>query len=101
MSLTVIITRAVEDRFRGFLGSCMIEISPGVYTAVRMRQSVRERVWGVLADWHEGLASDGSIVMTWRDKKAPGGQGLRHLGEPPRSLVEADGMVLVKRELFG
>jgi CRISPR-associated protein Cas2 len=98
VSLTVIVTRAVEDRFRGFLGSCMIEVSPGVYTAVRMRASVRERVWEVLADWHKGLASEGSVVMTWRDLKAPGGQGLRHLGEPPRQIVEADGMALVRRE---
>lgn len=100
MSLTVVVTRAIEDRFRGFLGSCMIEVSPGVYTAVRMRASVRDRVWDVLREWHEGLPSEGSIVMTWRDLRAPGGQGLRHLGEPPRTIVEADGMVLVKRELL-
>jgi CRISPR-associated protein Cas2 len=96
MSMTVIVTRDVEDRYRGFLSSVMLEISPGVYTSPRLSKGVRERVWNVLSEWHAALRS-GSIVMTWRDSESPGGQGLLHLGEPARQLVEADGLVIVRR----
>lgn len=96
MSMTVIVTRDVEGRYRGFLNSVMLEIAPGVYTSPRMPKAVRERVWGVLSDWHQQLGQ-GSIVLTWRDAEAAGGQGLQHLGEPSRNLVDVDDMVLVRR----
>ncbi len=96
MSMCVIVTRDVEDRYRGFLHSVMLEIAPGVYTSPRMSKAVRERVWQVLSDWHNYLQR-GSIIITWRDNEAAGGQGLLYLGEPARELVEIDGMVLVRR----
>lgn len=96
MNLTVIIVRDVEDRYRGFLASVMLEISTGVFTSPRMSKRVREQVWNVLSGWHQQLGR-GSIVMTWLDREAPGGQGVLHLGEPPRTLVEADGLLLVQR----
>ncbi len=98
MSMTLIVTRDVEDRYRGFLHSVMLEIAPGVYTSPRMTKAVRERIWDVLSDWH-GHLGRGSIIMTWRDAEAPGGQGLLYLGEPSRELVEVDGMVLVRRNV--
>lgn len=96
--MTVIVTRNVEDRYRGFLASCMLEIAPGVYTGPRMTPGVRDRVWQVLSDWHRRLGQ-GSIVMTWREPSEPGGQGVRLLGEPPRNLHDSDGVLLVRREL--
>lgn len=74
--MTVIVTRNVEDRYRGFLTSCMLEIAPGVYTGPRMSVSVRERVWRVLGEWHAGLRR-GSIIMTWREPSVAGGQGVK------------------------
>lgn len=94
--MTVVVTRNVEDRFRGYLNSVMLEIAPGVYTSSRMTDAVRDRVWSTLRDWHNQLGN-GAIVMTWRESEAAGGQGLRHLGEPPRELVDVEGMVLVRR----
>lgn len=35
--------------------------------------------------------------MVWRDLNAVGGVRKAHLGDPPRELVEADGMWLVRR----
>lgn len=96
MSMTLVVTRNVEDRYRGFLNSVMLEIAPGVYTSPRMTKGIRERVWMVLAEWH-GELRNGAIVMTWRAPEEAGGQGLAYLGEPPRELVEVDGMVLVRR----
>ena len=98
MPMTVVVTRDVEDRYRGFLSSVMLELAPGVYTGPRLSRGVRERVWRVLSDWH-GELRRGAIVMTWRETTAPGGQGVLMLGEPRRTLADVDGVLLVKREL--
>ena len=98
MPMTVVVTRDVEDRYRGFLSSVMLELAPGVYTGPRMSRGVRERVWQVLSEWH-GALGRGAILMTWREATAPGGQAMLTLGEPRRDLVDVDGVLLVKREL--
>ncbi len=97
--MVVIVTRDVADRFRGFLSSCMVEIAPGVYTAPRMTQGIRERVWAVLAEWFAAIGG-GCIVMTWRDRSLPAGQGLSVLGLPPRELVSYEGCILLRRPLM-
>ncbi|MEI8396658.1 MAG: type I-E CRISPR-associated endoribonuclease Cas2e [Rhodospirillaceae bacterium] len=98
MPMVVIVARDVPDRFHGFLGSCLVEISPGVYTSPIITSRVRDQIWSVMTDWFAGR---GSIVMTWRDPLAPGRQGLATLGIPPRTLVDVDGFLLVKRESGG
>ncbi len=37
--------------------------------------------------------------MVWRDLNAVGGVGVVNLGDPPRELLEADGMWLVRRRV--
>lgn len=96
MPMTVVVTRDVEARYRGFLASVMLEIAPGVYTAPDLSAGVRGRIWTVLDGWWSELRQ-GAIVMTWRDRSAPGGQGLAFLGEAPKTIVDADGVLLVKR----
>lgn len=100
MSMTVVVTRDVADRFRGFLASCMLEIGPGVYTAPRMSAAVRERVWAVLTEWFAELGG-GSIVMTWPDSRLTGGQAVCTLGSPPIELIDIDGVVLSVRGTEG
>jgi CRISPR-associated protein Cas2 len=96
--MVVIITRDVEARYRGFLGSTMLELSPGVYAHPHMSAGVRLRIWTVLEDWHSNLAR-GTILLTWADTGASGGLGLRTLGEPPKDIVAHDAMLLVRRPL--
>ena len=96
MSLCIVVTRDVEMRYRGFLGSMMLELAPGFYVGPRLSKGVRERVWDVLSDWHAALQS-GSITMAWRDTSAPGGLRVLSLGEPPKHLVEHEGSLLVRR----
>ena len=98
MPMVVIITRDVEARYRGFLGSTMLELAPGMYAHPRMSAGVRTRIWSVLADWH-GQRRRGSIVMTWADSTANGGLGLATLGEPPKQIVPHDALLLVRRPL--
>lgn len=100
MPMVVIITRDVEPRYRGFIGSVMLELSAGVYAHPRMSPAVRQRVWSVLSDWHAQLRR-GSIVMTWAESAANGGLGLATLGEAPKNIVGHDAMLLVRRSLRG
>ena len=93
--MTVVVTVNVEGRYRGFLASAMLEIAPGVYTAPMMTSGIRDRIWNVLSRWYYELGQ-GSIVMTWRDPSAMGEQQIRTLGEAPKSIVDADGVYLVK-----
>ncbi|SFE91784.1 type I-E CRISPR-associated endoribonuclease Cas2e [Roseivivax sediminis] len=97
MPLTIVVTRDVEARYRGFLTSVMLEISAGVYVAPDMSAGVRARVWEVLRDWWEMLGR-GAIVMVWRDGGAVGHLSMEHLGDPPKEIVDADGILLVKRK---
>ena len=96
MPLCLVVTRDVEMRYRGFLGSVMLELAPGVYASPRMSKAVRERVWDVVSDWYTTLAR-GGVVMTWRQAAAPGGLKVLTLGEPPKDLVEHEGSLLVRR----
>lgn len=96
MPMTIVVTANVADRYRGFLASCMLEIAPGVYTAPRMTTGVRERVWSVIAAWW-GKRSGSYIVMTWPDAHSPGGQAVRALGVPLKSLIEYNDVHLVFR----
>jgi CRISPR-associated protein Cas2 len=98
VSLTVIVTRDVEPRYRGFLASAMLEVAPTVYIHPRLSAGVRDRIWLVLADWYATLRH-GAIVLAWADPSQIGGIGIRVLGLPPRKLAEVDGLLLVKREL--
>jgi len=97
MPLTVIVTHDVEARYRGFLTSVTLEISAGVYGAPDMSAGVRKRVWDVVSNWWETLQR-GSLVIVWRDKAATGHLRIETLGEAPKEIVDADGILLVKRE---
>lgn len=104
MPMTVVVTRNVAPRYRGFLASVMLEIAPGVYTSPKMSKAVRERVWDVLTRWFGFNATVGAqsedsaaIVMTWRDAATPGGQQIVTLGLPTKTLVDADGIMIVNR----
>lgn len=97
MPLTIIVTRDVEPRYRGFLTSVMLEIAPGTYVAPDMSAGVRKRVWGVLQSWWQELGR-GALVLVWRDTSAVGRLRIETLGEPPKTIVDADGVLLVKRK---
>jgi CRISPR-associated protein Cas2 len=72
----------------------MLELAPGVYTSPDLSRSVRERIWNVCCEWAETLPDEAGVLMTWRDKEMPGGQGVLVLGWPRKELVEIDGMWL-------
>ena len=96
MALTVLITRDVEDRYRGFLSSTMLELSPGVYASPSLNARSRDKIWDVLTDWHAHLRS-GSVMLIYPDTRADGGMAVRSLGATPRRPVKLDGVLLTIR----
>jgi CRISPR-associated protein Cas2 len=98
MSMTVVVTRNVSARVRGFLASAMLELAPGVYSAPRISPAVRQRIWTVLSDWFPN-ERDASVVMIWQEREIPGGQAVHVLGSPPIDLVEVDGLILGRRDI--
>ena len=93
----MVVTSNVEPRYRGFLTSIMLEVAPGVYVAPDLTAAVRTRAWEVVSAWWATLHR-GSIVMVWRDTKAIGKLRIESLGEPLKEIVDADGVLLVKRK---
>lgn len=96
MSMTVVVTRNVSERVRGFLSSTMLEVAPGVYSSSRISPAVRDRIWEVLDAWFLDIR-DGSIVMIWQEREMVGGQAIKILGSPPVSLIKVDGLILARR----
>lgn len=91
MSLTMMVTRNLPERFGGFLASCMLQVAPGVYVAPRMGTAVRERVWDLMQQWMSLIPEDGGIVLLWRDHQAPSGLGMRMIGWPKTEIIEQEG----------
>lgn len=100
MTMTLVITRNVPDRFRGFLASVMCEVTLGVYSGPEMNPAVRDRVWAVMTEWFDAtFAADTAVVMTYADPREAGGQAFRTLGVPKVDLQAHDGILLVRCEL--
>ena len=97
MPMTVVATRRVEARYRGFLASIMLEVAPGVYVAPDMSSGVRQRLWSVLSEWWAALGN-GSIVLLFRDQHFVGHVRIQTLGEPIKEIVDADGVLLIKKK---
>ena len=93
--MTVIVTRNVEARYRGFLASAMLEVAPGLYVSPNLSKAVRERIWSVLAKWYAHLGN-GAITLCVADSTATGGLKLDYLGDPPKEIWDADGVLLVR-----
>lgn len=97
MALTILITRDVEERYRGFLSSVMLELAPGVYASPHLSARARDKVWSVVSDWHANLGQ-GSVTLVYPDRGADGGLMVRSVGTPSRLPVRLDGVLLTIRE---
>jgi CRISPR-associated protein Cas2 len=98
--MTVVVTRDVVDRYRGFLASVMPEVAPGVYVSPELSRGVRERLWGVVSEWWNERPG-GSVLLAWKDDNAPGRLGLATLGLPPVALADVEGVLLVHKRPNG
>src|SRR5271166_2557028 len=89
MTMTVVVTRNVAPRFRGFLASVMLEIAPGVYTAPRMTKAVRERVWAALGEWFDAGATVGGALSSHKSPPPWPSSSKGTMGKPSRATASA------------
>lgn len=93
--MTILVTRDVAARYRGFLASVMPEIAPGVYVSPSLSQAIRERIWNVVELWW-AEAPGGSILLTYSSRDEPGGLAIRSVGLPPVQLEVLDGVLVTR-----
>ena len=73
MSMTVVVTRNVEGRYRGFLASVMLEVAPG-YTSPPILQGCS----------HKNLVSSCAMAQLSRQRESRDNlPGSNHLGKSP------------------
>lgn len=94
MAMTVLVTRNVSDRIRGFLASSMLELAAGVYVGANMSPAVRDKVWAVVLQWIDPGAS---AIILWQDKTAIGLISSQVVGEPPIAISDIDGLLVSRR----
>lgn len=97
MSMTIVVTRDVAARYRGFLASVMPEIAPGMYVSPALSQSIRERIWEVVERWWEE-APGGSILLSYSSRTEPGGLAIKSVGLPPVQLALLDGVRVTRKQ---
>jgi CRISPR-associated protein Cas2 len=88
--MVVIVLENVKPGLRGELSRWLFEIKAGVF-AGRVSALVRDELWDLIG---QKLGS-GSAVMIF-SKNTEQGFDARMLGNPSRSLVDIEGVLLVK-----
>lgn len=88
--MVVIIVENVKPVLRGELSRWLFEIKAGVF-AGRVSALVRDELWGLI----EQKLGTGSAVMVY-PQATEQGFGARMLGNPSRSLVDIEGVLLVR-----
>lgn len=89
MGMLVVVTEAVPPRLRGRLAVWLLEVRAGVYVG-STSQRTREMIWEQI----EGLAEDGSAVMSWQTNTENGFDFVTY-GQNRRKPIDLDGLRLV------
>lgn len=88
--MLVLIIENAKPSLRGELSRWLFEIKAGVF-AGRVSALVRDELWALIED----KLGKGSAVMIYPQRNEQG-FGARMLGNPSRSLVDIEGVLLVK-----
>jgi CRISPR-associated endoribonuclease Cas2 subtype I-E len=84
-------------RFSGFLHGVAMEVAPGVFLSADFNRAAFERIWRVLEEWHSTWP-EGWIVAVIPTGKPRYPPEIRTLGVPTRTLVEHEGIHLLRIE---
>lgn len=74
----------------------MLEVEPGTYVSSGLTPGTRSRIWKVVSEWWND-APGGTCIMVATDREAPGGLGLRVLGEPVAGIADVEGFRLFRK----
>lgn len=88
--MIVLVVENAKPTLRGELSRWLFEIKAGVF-AGRVSALVRDELWELI----EQKLGKGSAVMIYPQRNEQG-FGARMLGNPSRSLVDIEGVLLVK-----
>lgn len=88
--IAVIVTRAIPEHLRGYLGRFLSEVVPGVFVGKTSRV-VAERLWGRVTD----ALLVGSMAMILTDPKMEQGYSFRTAGATAPTVVDLDGLQLI------
>ena len=87
--MLVIVLENASDKLKGTLTRWMIEIKPGVY-AGRLSTMVREKLWEMIEEYQP----QGALMVYSMNNEQ--GYSIKMLGEPKRSVIDLDGLQLIK-----
>lgn len=94
--IAIIITKAVPDHLRGYLGRFLAEVVPGVF-AGKTTRVVADRLW---ARTTAGL-NTGAMAMIVTDPDREQGYSFRTAGTDPPAVVDLDGLQLIATRYAG
>ncbi|RNL59205.1 type I-E CRISPR-associated endoribonuclease Cas2e [Arthrobacter oryzae] len=92
--IAIVITRAVPDHLRGYIGRFLTEIVPGVFVG-RTSSTVADRIWERTAT----AVADGATAIVITDPSTEQGYRFRTAGTNPPQVTELDGLQLIARQI--
>ena len=89
--MVVIVLENASEKLRGLITRWLIETKPGVFVG-SVSAIVREKLWEVV---EEETPKGALLIYSYNNEQ---GYRIEMLGEPRRSLVDLDGLQLIKRQ---
>ena len=89
--MVVIILENASEKLRGMITRWMIETKPGVFVG-SLNSKVRERIWQFVDD---NTSRGALLIYSYNNEQ---GYRIEMIGEPTRSLIDIDGLQLIKRQ---
>lgn len=89
--MVVIVLENASEKLRGLITRWLIETKPGVFVG-SVSAIVREKLWEVV---EEETPRSALLIYSYNNEQ---GYRIEMLGEPRRSLVDLDGLQLIKRQ---
>ncbi len=87
--MVVFVLENATEKLRGVLTRWMIETKPGVFVG-SMNALVRDKIWEMIPDH----APKGALMIYSTNNEQ--GFQIKMLGEPSRTVVDLDGLQLIK-----
>ena len=91
--MTVLILENMSPGFRGEVTQWMLEVKSGVYVG-NMSAAVRERLWSKVKD----NVNEGAALIIY-SAKGEQGFAMEICREPERSVIDLEGLYLIKRTI--
>ena len=87
--MVVMVLENASERLRGIITRWMIETKPGVFVGT-LNATVRDKLWTII----EQEEPQGALVIFSTNNEQ--GYQMKMLGEPTRSIIDLDGLQLIK-----